>query len=104
MKDLDEEIRKSESIFDQLEKVLLNFRDHLHEIKNDMTTLQQRSIKINTSLTNRKNLSKLLGTFMDSAILDKNLIDSINSGPIDENYVKHITNLCQKLEYVRNIE
>ncbi len=42
---------------------------------------------MNTSLTNRKNLQKLLSTFMDSAVLDPKLIDAINDKPIDENYV-----------------
>ena len=49
---------------------------------------------MNTSLTNRKNLQKILNTFMDSAVLDPKLIDAINEAPIDENYVEHIKTLC----------
>jgi len=48
-----------------------------------MTVLQDKSLKMNVSLTNRKNLQKLMGTFMDSAVLDPKLIDAINSAPID---------------------
>ena len=83
MKELDGEIDKSDSILLELEKVLENFRDHLNEIKSQMTVLQDKSLKMNVSLTNRKNLQKLMGTFMDSAVLDPKLIDAINSAPID---------------------
>ncbi|KAL4437908.1 hypothetical protein ABPG74_001079 [Tetrahymena malaccensis] len=102
MKDLDVEIDKSDSILSELEKVLENFRDHLNEIKSQMTVLQERSLKMNISLTNRKNLQKLMNTFMDSAVLDPKLIDAINSAPIDQAYVQHIKVLCQKLEYLQN--
>jgi len=94
MKELDGEIDKSDSILLELEKVLENFRDHLNEIKSQMTVLQDKSLKMNVSLTNRKNLQKLMGTFMDSAVLDPKLIDAINSAPIDQNYVHHIKSLC----------
>jgi hypothetical protein len=36
-----------------------------------MTTLQERSIKMNTSLGNRKKLQKVLLGFVESAVLDK---------------------------------
>ena len=101
MMELNGEIEKSDHILSELESVLLNFRDHLNEIKSEMTSLQDKSLKMNTSLTNRKHLQKLMGTFMDSAVLDPKLIDAINLNPIDENYVEHIKVLCQKLEYLK---
>lgn len=94
MHELDSEIDKSDSILAELEGVLENFRDHLNEIKGQMTVLQDRSLKMNVSLTNRKNLQKLMSTFMDSAVLDPKLIDAINSAPIDIAYVQHIKTLC----------
>ncbi|EGR28233.1 vps52 sac2 family protein, putative, partial [Ichthyophthirius multifiliis] len=104
MNQLDFEIEKTDNILGELEGVLLNFRDHLNEIKSQMTVLQERSLKMNTSLTNRKNLQKLLNNFMDQVVLDPKLIDAINSQPIDKNYVWHIKNLCQKLEYLQNTQ
>lgn len=94
MRELDCEIDRSDSILAELEGVLENFRDHLNEIKSQMTVLQDRSLKMNVSLTNRKNLQKLMNTFMDSAVLDPKLIDAINSAPIDTQYVQHIKVLC----------
>ena len=94
MVQLNEEINRSDDILKELEDVLVNFRDHLNEIKSEMTSLQEKSLKMNTSLTNRKHLQKLLGTFMDSAVLDPKLIDAINEKPVDENYVENIKILC----------
>ena len=37
----------SDSILGELEGVLLSFRDHLDEIKQEMTILQDRSLKMN---------------------------------------------------------
>lgn len=41
---------------------------------------------------------------MDSAVLDPKLIDYINDNPIDEKYVDYIKILCQKLEYLKNVQ
>ena len=57
MYELDHEIEKSDAILGELEGVLLNFKDYLNDIKSEMTQLQERSVKLNTSLTNRKALS-----------------------------------------------
>jgi vacuolar protein sorting-associated protein 52 len=42
-----------------------------------------------------------MGTFVDSAVLDPKLIDSINHNDINEGYVENIKILCQKLEYLK---
>jgi hypothetical protein len=39
MYELDDEIDKSDQILAELETVLLNFKDHLNDIKQEMTTL-----------------------------------------------------------------
>lgn len=97
LKTLSEEITKSDEIMEELEGVLYSFRDHLQSIKSEMTNLQERSLKMNTSLTNRKKLQKMLLTFVESAVLDKELIDAICLNEIDLNYVEHIRALLQKL-------
>ena len=53
MYELDSELDKSDQILEELENVLINFKDHLNDIKTEMTSLQERSIRMNTSLTNR---------------------------------------------------
>lgn len=39
MIELSTEITKSDKILEELENVLLNFRDHLNDIKSEMTSL-----------------------------------------------------------------
>jgi len=56
---------------EELEKVLYNFKDHLEEIKSEMTSLQEKSNKINTSLSNKKKIQGMLSTFIESAVLEK---------------------------------
>lgn len=36
-----------------------------------MTSLQEKSNKMNTSLSNKKKVQSLLNSFIDSAVLDK---------------------------------
>jgi vacuolar protein sorting-associated protein 52 len=62
-----------------------------------MTSLQEKSNKMNTSLGNKKKVQGLLASFIDSAVLDKELIDAICTAPIDDNYVTHIRLLLKKL-------
>ena len=42
-----------------------------------MTSLQEKSNKMNTSLSNKKKVQGLLSSFIESAVLDKELIDAI---------------------------
>lgn len=62
-----------------------------------MTTLQEKSNKMNTSLNNRKKLQNMLNSFIDSAVLDKQLIDAICLAEINENYVNFVKTLLKKL-------
>lgn len=62
-----------------------------------MTSLQEKSNKMNTSLGNKKKVQGLLASFIDSAVLDKELIDAICLAEIDDNYVTHIRLLLKKL-------
>ena len=82
--------------------MLLSFRDHLNEIKTEMTSLQERSLEMNACLSNRKKLQSLMKNFMESAVLDPQLIEDICNKEINEQYVDYIKALCQKLDYLKN--
>lgn len=62
-----------------------------------MTSLQEKSNKINTSLSNKKKVQGLLSNFIESAVLEKELIDAICTSEINDNYVNHIRCLLKKL-------
>jgi hypothetical protein len=52
---------------------------------------------MNTSLSNKKKVQGLLGNFIESAVLEKELIDAICTAEINDNYVNHIKLLLKKL-------
>jgi vacuolar protein sorting-associated protein 52 len=85
----------------ELEDVLKSFRDSLSQVKNEMTFLQERSVNMNVSLNNRKNLSKTFANFIDNVMLEPTLIDDILKGPINDVYVENIKKLCKKLDYIK---
>jgi F0F1-type ATP synthase delta subunit len=62
-----------------------------------MTSLQEKSNQMNTSLSNRKKLQSMLNSFIDSAVLDKELIETICLGEINDHYVNSIQTLLKKL-------
>lgn len=97
LESLGSELTVADGIMEELEKVLYGFKDHLEAIKSEMTSLQEKSNKMNTSLGNKKKVQGLLASFIDSAVLDKDLIDAICLAEIDENYVTHIRLLLKKL-------
>jgi vacuolar protein sorting-associated protein 52 len=62
-----------------------------------MTSLQEKSNKINTSLSNKKKIQSMLSTFIESAVLERELIDAICTAEINDNYVIYIKQLIKKL-------
>jgi hypothetical protein len=52
---------------------------------------------MNTSLSNKKKVQGLLGNFIESAVLEKELIDAICYAEINDAYVNHIKLLLKKL-------
>lgn len=99
--ELSKQIDQSDSILGELENILLSFKDHLGNIKNEMTFLQEKSLNMNISLNNRRNLQKSLEKFIDSVLLEPQLIYDICNKNIDEHYVEHIKELNEKLDYIK---
>jgi len=58
---------------------------------------------MNTSLSNKKKVQGLLGNFIESAVLEKELIDAICTAEINDSYVNHIKLLLKKLSTVCGI-
>ena len=99
--ELSKQIEQSDSILGDLENILYSFKDHLGNIKNEMTFLQEKSLNMNISLNNRRNLQKSLEKLIDSVLLEPQLIYDICNKNIDENYVQYIKELNEKLEYIK---
>ena len=81
--------------------MLVDFQANLDFIKEDMTSLQQRSFDMNISLLNRKQLSEQITEFIEGAVLEPQLISDICNSEINENYIEIVKKLNRKIEYVR---
>lgn len=96
-KTLISDIQQSDNILSSLEELLKNFRENLSVIKGEMTSLQEKSMKMNIGLGNRKALSNEFSEFIESIMLEPKLIEDILKGEINEEYVNNISKLCKKL-------
>lgn len=95
------EIQQSDTILEKLENLLNDFRDNLSVIKGEMTNLQNKSMKMNIGLNNRRNLSHEFSEFIESIMLEPKLIEDILKGEINEEYVSNITKLLKKLNNLK---
>lgn len=100
-KTLINEIQQSDAILGSLENLLKNFRENLSVIKGEMTSLQEKSMKMNVGLGNRKALSNEFSEFIESIMLEPKLIEDILKGEINEEYVNNIAKLCKKLSNLK---
>mmetsp|Transcript_20973 Transcript_20973/g.18307 ORF Transcript_20973/g.18307 Transcript_20973/m.18307 type:complete len:238 (-) Transcript_20973:801-1514(-) len=66
-----------------------------------MTFLQEKSLNMNISLNNRRTFQKSLEKFIDSVLLEPQLISDICNKAVDEKYVDYIKDLNDKLEYIK---
>lgn len=104
LESLGQELSVADGIMAELEGVLYGFKDHLEAIKSEMTSLQEKSNKMNTSLSNKKKVQGLLASFIESAVLERELIDAICLGEINDAYVHHVRLLLKKLSKLPSIQ
>ena len=97
---LNAQIEQADGILAQLENILLGFQENLNFIKDDMTSLQKRSLNMNISLKNRKEISDRISEFVEGSVLEPELIADICNKEIDEHYVLSINRLRAKIEYL----
>jgi hypothetical protein len=96
------ELGAADRVLEQLEGVLLNFRDKLGGIKEEMAGLQDRAARINLALRHKREVSESLSAFVDSAILEPGLAKCILGGELDLNYGDQLQILGRKIAHLRN--
>lgn len=94
------ELDTNDQILEELENMLVVFKESLSGIKQEMTVLQDKSKAMNTSLANKKALSSNFENFIKNVVLEPQLIDDILDQPVNEKYVEFIDKLCQKLNFI----
>ena len=89
---------ESDEILSKLESSLLEYKDKLNGINNDMKILQSKSSEISVKLKNRKAFEEELFKLLDSIILAPEFLNDIISKEIDDEFVTKINKLEQKLQ------
>lgn len=98
------EIEASDAVLSKLECLLSKFCRDLSSIKGEMTSLQQKSLTMNVGLNNRKKLSSEFSQFIESIMLEPQLIEDIVKADINEAYVHSIVKLSTKLANLRRYD
>ena len=87
IKELNEQVEESDCILEELEEILLGFKDDLGQIKGEMLQLSQKSQSVNQRIANRKELQESLDEFTSSAVLEPSLVLDICNGDLEDNYI-----------------
>jgi hypothetical protein len=88
---------ETEIILNSLETKLLGFKDKLKDINQDMKSLQSKSNNITVKYQNRKEFEEELFRLLDSIILAPDFLNDIINKDIDEEFIKKIKLLDEKL-------
>lgn len=92
----------TEAILGSLESKLIGFKEKLKDINQDMKTLQSKSHNITIKYKNRKEFEEELFRLLDSIILAPDFLNDIINKDIDDEFVKKIKLLDEKLAIFQN--
>lgn len=98
--DLHRSILACDEVLKSVETYLTGFQADLGAVSAEIETLQQRSMALNTQLENRKVVEKLLGPSVEEFTLSPVLVRKISEGPIDEAWVRALTDLEKRSKVI----
>ena len=96
------QLNNTSGILGNLENLLTNFKNELGEISSQVDMLQEKSMTMNISLTNRKNLEKQLHAFLNSIIISPEIVNSVCNDEIDENFIQKVEKVHAILNNLKN--
>lgn len=85
-----------------VESYLTGFQTDLGAVSAEIETLQSRSTALNTKLENRRVVEKLLGPSVEDLSLSPAVVRTISEGPIDESWVKALSDLEKRTELIES--
>lgn len=98
---LHREISACDSILAGMESMLGGFQEGLGSISAEIRGLQQQSAALSLQLNNRKAAQGRLANFIDNIVIPGPLIHGIVQGEVNEEWLGHLEDLHNKLEFVR---
>ncbi|EOA34508.1 hypothetical protein CARUB_v10022051mg [Capsella rubella] len=97
---LHDQICDCDSILSQMETVLSGFQEEIGFISSDIKTLQEQSIDMGLRLKNHRVAESKLAKFVEDIILPPKMIYVIVDGEVNEEYMKTLEILSNKLKFI----
>lgn len=85
-----------DDVLNSVETNLASFRNDLAAVSTDIESLQSRSTALNRRLDNRKAVERALGPLVEELSLSPEIISKISSGPIDEAWIKTLSEVDRR--------
>lgn len=97
---LHDQIRDCDIILSQMESLLSGFQTEIGSISSDIKVLQEKSMDMGLKLKNRKVAESKLAKFVEDIIVPPRMVDIIIDGEVNEDYLKTLEVLSNKLKFV----
>jgi hypothetical protein len=94
--DLHKSILACDEVLKSVETYLTNFQADLGSVSAEIESLQNRSIALNTKLTNRQIVEKLLGPAVEDISISPAAVRKIAEGPVDEGFLRALADLDKR--------
>ncbi|KAM5475994.1 Vacuolar protein sorting-associated protein 52 [Microsporum audouinii] len=91
--ELHNSISGCDEVLKSVESYLTKFQAELGAISSKIESLQSRSFRLSSQLENRKNVERILGPAVEKISLSPQTVRSISDRPIDQEWVKALTEL-----------
>ncbi len=98
--ELHKQIEDCDSVLARMQDMLLAFQADLGGISEEIRHLQDESLSMNVKLKNRRAVEGVLHEFLDRASLDADLLESVTSGPVNEQFLECVVDMSKKLKYL----
>lgn len=96
-----EQICHCEGVLGGMQGMLGTFQGSLGGISREIRTLQEQSLSLSVSMSNRKALAGKLDTFLSKVSVPESLIARIVEGAVDDAWMTDLAALADKLQYVQ---
>ena len=93
------EVSSCDKILSAMQTFLTSFQTDLSGISSEIKVLQDESLNMNIKLRNRRAVEGKLKSFLDQVILPEKMIKVLVEGNVDDEYMKNIVLLDEKLHY-----
>ena len=100
--DLHKQMQDCDAVLARMQDMLLGFQADLGGISEEIKHLQDESMSMSVRLKNRKAAEDMLSDFIDRSSLPIELIEAIASSDVNDDFLKAVVTLTDKLKYLQS--